>query len=43
MEEFVHEVQCGFLPKKTIKNIRTVLDIIEYLEQHNEKQLALIF
>lgn len=38
------KTKLDFYLKRQLKdNIGTVLDIIEYLEQHNEKQAALIF
>ena len=44
LEEFVHEDQSGFLPKRQMReNVRMVFNVIEYLEKHPEKQAALIF
>lgn len=41
LQEFIHEDQYGFLHKRQLKeNVRIVLGVIE---QHNEKQAALIF
>uniref|UniRef100_A0A8D0E7E3 ribonuclease H n=1 Tax=Salvator merianae TaxID=96440 RepID=A0A8D0E7E3_SALMN len=44
LQEFIHQDQAGFLPKRQMKdNIRSIIDVIEYLESHNEVQAALIF
>ena len=44
IQEFIHEDQSGFLPKRQIRdNVRTVLNVVEYLDKHPEKQAALIF
>lgn len=38
LQEYIHQDQAGFLPDRQIKdNIRSILNIIEYLEVRNEK------
>uniref|UniRef100_A0A803TTP7 Reverse transcriptase domain-containing protein n=1 Tax=Anolis carolinensis TaxID=28377 RepID=A0A803TTP7_ANOCA len=44
LQEWIQKDQTGFLPQRDIKdNLRTILDIIEYYESNNQKELALIF
>lgn len=44
LQDFIHENQCSYLPKRQLRgNIRNILIILCYSEQHNEKQAALIF
>lgn len=44
MSDLICEDQAGFLPSRPLKdNVRNIINIIEYLEVHNEKQAALIF
>lgn len=43
MQECIHKNQSGFLLEKQLKNnVNSVLDILEYFEQDNEKQASLI-
>lgn len=36
--------QSGFLPKRQLRdNVRTILNVTEYLQYHKEKQTELIF
>uniref|UniRef100_A0A803SLD7 Reverse transcriptase domain-containing protein n=1 Tax=Anolis carolinensis TaxID=28377 RepID=A0A803SLD7_ANOCA len=47
MKEFlgncIKEEQTGFLPNRLLKdNVRTVIDIVEYYETNNEKEMALL-
>lgn len=40
LHEFIPEQQSGFQPKRQLKDyVSIVLDVIEYLQQHNEKQI----
>lgn len=42
LNDFVHTDQNGFLPKRnTRNNIRTILNILEYYEEHSGKQFTI--
>nr|BAM62877.1 L1-encoded reverse transcriptase-like protein [Protobothrops flavoviridis] len=42
--DFIHSDQNGFLPnRQTKRNIRTILDILEFYESHSDRQVALLF
>ncbi|MEX5543858.1 reverse transcriptase domain-containing protein, partial [Pseudomonas poae] len=44
LKEWISKEQSGFLPNRQIKdNTRVLINIIEYYEKHNEKELALLF
>lgn len=44
LAEWIQEEQAGFLPKRQLKkNIRVILNTIEYYERNNGKSLALVF
>lgn len=44
LKDWIQEDQAGFLPHRHLKdNIRYIIDVLEYFEDHNEKKLALVF
>lgn len=44
LAQMIHQDQAGFLPKRQMKrNVRIIMDTLEYYERQMEKQLALIF
>uniref|UniRef100_A0A803TLB1 Reverse transcriptase domain-containing protein n=1 Tax=Anolis carolinensis TaxID=28377 RepID=A0A803TLB1_ANOCA len=43
LKNWIQEEQTGFLPNRQLRdNVRTIVDIIEYYEANNEKELALL-
>lgn len=44
LTQIIHQDQTGFLPRRSMRNnIRTIINVMEYYEQHPEKQMATIF